>query len=172
MSPGRTDPQLHLSGSLELMRLVWAVDQALQKTSKRMEATLGITGPQRLVLRLLGRFPGLAMGRLAELMLVHPSTVTGIVKRLQGRGLVERRVDGKDRRRAFLYVTRKGSEWSVDQGGTVETAVKRVLSSTAPVKVRHAREFLVALAARLERANEASAARPGRRRVTVRSARP
>jgi DNA-binding MarR family transcriptional regulator len=159
MSAAWTDPQLRLGGTLELMRLVWAVDQALQKASKRMEATIGLTGPQRLVLRLLGRFPGLAMGRLAELMLVHPSTVTGIVKRLQARGLVERRVDGRDRRRAFLYVTRKGAAWSVDKAGTVEAAVARVLSSTAPAKERHVRTFLAALAAALTRANAPSARR-------------
>lgn len=145
--------RLRLGDTLELMRLVWAIDQGLQKTSKRMEAAIGMTGPQRLVIRLLGRFPGLAMGQLAELMLVHPSTVTGVVKRLQRRGLVERRVDRADRRRAFLYLTPKGSDWRVDKGGTVETAVRRVLASTPAVKVRHAREVLTALAAALQRAN-------------------
>ena len=42
---------------LEFMRVVWALDHALQKTSKRMETMLGITAPQRLVVRILGRFP-------------------------------------------------------------------------------------------------------------------
>jgi MarR family transcriptional regulator, organic hydroperoxide resistance regulator len=35
---------------LEFMRVFWALDHALQKTSKRMETTLGITSPQRLVI--------------------------------------------------------------------------------------------------------------------------
>src|SRR5437868_11137079 len=95
-----------LGDELELMRLLWAVDHGLQKTSKRMKATLGITGPQRLAIRLIGRFPDLAMGKLAELMLVHPSTVTGIVKRLERGRLVVRIVDAADRRRAFLRLTR------------------------------------------------------------------
>ena len=39
------------------MRVVWALDHALQKTSKRMETTtLGITAPQRFVIRILRRF--------------------------------------------------------------------------------------------------------------------
>ena len=38
-----------LGAVLDFMRLLWAVDHALQSASKRMEATFGMTGPQRLV---------------------------------------------------------------------------------------------------------------------------
>ena len=44
---------------LDFMRLLWSVEHGLQSTSKRMEATLGITGPQRLVLRIVTARPGL-----------------------------------------------------------------------------------------------------------------
>ena len=47
---------------LEFMRVVWALDHALQKTSKRMETTLGMTAPQRLVIRkhtIIYQLPGL-----------------------------------------------------------------------------------------------------------------
>ena len=40
-----------LGAVLDFMRLLWAVDHALQSTSKRMESTFGLTGPQRLVVR-------------------------------------------------------------------------------------------------------------------------
>src|SRR2546423_15613008 len=48
---------------LEFMKQLWAVDHGLQSASKRMEASFGITGPQRLVVRIVGRFPGIAAGR-------------------------------------------------------------------------------------------------------------
>ena len=38
---------------LEFMRVLWAVDHALQSTSKWMEVRLGVTGPQRLVIRIV-----------------------------------------------------------------------------------------------------------------------
>lgn len=41
------------------MRLLWATDHALQKTSKRMATTRGITGPQRFALRIVGKCPGI-----------------------------------------------------------------------------------------------------------------
>ena len=37
--------------------LLWAVDHGLTSISKRMERALGITGPQRLVVRIVGRRP-------------------------------------------------------------------------------------------------------------------
>ena len=43
-----------LGEPLEFLRLLWAVAHALHSTSKRLEATLGVTGPQRLGLQMVG----------------------------------------------------------------------------------------------------------------------
>src|SRR5213075_940670 len=99
-----------LGAVLDFMRLLWAVDHSLQSASKRMEATYGITGPQRLVVRIVGRFPGIAAGRVAEILHVHPSTLTGILKRLEQRGILQRRTDPRDARRALFSLTPKGKK--------------------------------------------------------------
>src|SRR5689334_23622938 len=44
---------------LDFMRLLWSIEHGLQRMSKRMENEIGITGPQRLVLRVVGQYPGL-----------------------------------------------------------------------------------------------------------------
>src|SRR5258705_7138033 len=80
-----------LGAVLDFMRLLWAVDHALQSTSKRMESTFGLTGPQRLVVRIVGRFPGIAAGRIAGILHVHPSTLTGVLRRLESRRVLPRR---------------------------------------------------------------------------------
>ena len=54
-----------------------------------MYSQLGVTGQQRCAIRLLGRFPRLTGSELAELMMVHRSTVSGIVRRLHAAGLLE-----------------------------------------------------------------------------------
>src|SRR5262245_29554389 len=92
-----------LGDVLEFMRVLWAVDHALQSTSKRMESTLGVTGPQRLVIRIVGRFPGVAAGQLARILHVHPSTLTGILKRLEQRAVISRQSDPEDALRAVLH---------------------------------------------------------------------
>src|SRR6185295_1503513 len=90
---------------LEFMRVLWAVDHALQSTSKWMEVRLGVTGPQRLVIRMIGCFPGISAGALANLLYVHPSTLTGVLRRLSERGAIRRSADPYDSRRALFWLT-------------------------------------------------------------------
>src|SRR5207245_9322550 len=114
-----------LGAVLDFLRLLWAVDHALQSASKRMESNFGMTGPQRLVMRIVGRFPGIAAGRVAEILHVHPSTLTGILKRLESRGLLQRRTDPRDARRALFMLTPKGRKLDTVRTGIVEQAVRR-----------------------------------------------
>ena len=101
---------------IDFMRLLWAVDHGLEASSKRMNAVFGVTGPQRLVIRIVGRHPGIAAGRIAEILHVHPSTLTGVLSRLADRGIVVRRVDPGDGRRALFSLTpRAGSSIRCDR---------------------------------------------------------
>jgi DNA-binding MarR family transcriptional regulator len=131
---------------LDFMRVIWGLDHALQKTSKGMKSRVGVTGPQRLAIRLIARFPGIPAGQLAELLFVHPSTLTGILKRLERQGLIRRRPDPRDGRRAFLGITEKGRQVDAAVSGTVEAAVQRVINCTPKLKLDHAREILSNLA--------------------------
>jgi len=140
---------LPLGAVLDFMRLLWAVDHALQSASKRMESTFGLTGPQRLVVRIVGRFPGIAAGRIAEILHVHPSTLTGVLKRLESRGILQRRPDPRDARRALFMLTAKGRRLDTIRTGTVEQAVRRVLVKD-PGKVAAVQELLAALSDELD----------------------
>jgi MarR family transcriptional regulator, organic hydroperoxide resistance regulator len=117
---------------LQFMRLLWGVAHALDRTSKRMNQQLGVTGPQRLVLRVVGLFPGLSAGELAHILHVHPSTLTGVLQRLAGQQLVERTAAKSDRRRAQLRLTGKGRRINHITDGTVEAAVGRALKRSSP----------------------------------------
>jgi len=146
MDDGKDPP---LGAVLDFMRLLWAVDHALQSASKRMESNFGMTGPQRLVVRIVGRFPGIAAGRVAEILHVHPSTLTGILKRLESRGLLQRRTDPRDARRALFILTPKGRKLDTIRTGIVEQAVRRVLTKD-PGKVAAAQEVLHSLSLELD----------------------
>ena len=137
---------------LEFMRLLWAVDHGLEATSKHMETTLAITGPQRLTVRIVGRFPGISAGELADILLVHPSTLTGVLRRLEERGVITRRPDPGDARRAVLGLTGKGKKIDRVRSGTVEAAVQSALSRVTRQKVQAAAEVLRAIAAELDNA--------------------
>lgn len=136
---------------LDFMRLLWSVDHRLQSTSKRMESRLGITGPQRLVIRIVGRFPNISAGELANILHIHPSTLTGILRRLETRGVLVRSPDPDDGRRALFHLTPTGVELDKSQSGTVEAAVTRALELVSSEEIAATRAVLGALAAELEK---------------------
>ena len=139
---------------LDFLRALWALDHALQSASKRMETKLGVTGPQRLVVRMIGRFPGISAGEVAEFLHVHPSTLTGVLKRLEQRGLVKRRADPADARRALLELSAKGRRVDATRAGTVEAAARRALARLTPEAVRQTRSVAEAITAEIDRLGE------------------
>ncbi len=127
---------------LDFMRLMWATDHALHRASKRMEAALGVTGPQRLLLRIVGRFPGMPPGEIARLLHVHPSTLTGIAERLERQGCIRRRTDSQDRRRILLGLTDEGRRVNLSVEGTIEAAVQRTMQSASSEDLAATRRVL------------------------------
>ena len=136
---------------LGFMKALWALDHALQSASKRMEGTLGVTAPQRLVLRIVGRFPGISAGEVSDILHLHPSTLTGVQQRLVERGLIVRRADPGDARRALLELTAKGRGVDGLRSGTAEAAVRRALRRLSPKAVRTVREAAEVLSAELSK---------------------
>lgn len=138
--------EVDLGEGLEFMRLLWGVNHALEASSKRMDAAIGVTGPQRLVIRIVGRFPGISAGRLARLMHVHPSTLTGILGRLVTRGMLRRDPDPNDARRALFGLTPKGRELDALRAGTVEARVRTTLTRFPSARLTATQAVLAAIA--------------------------
>lgn len=150
-SPIRAESGPNLSPLLDFMRLVWAVSHGLQRRSKHMERTLGVTGPQRLVIRIVGQMPGVSAGHLARILHIHPSTLTGILRRLEERGFIRRRAASDDARRVELSLTASGRRINSSLRGTVEAAVAEALGTLAADEVEQGKRVLKALADALER---------------------
>lgn len=126
--PQAPDAGLVLTDTLTFMQTLWALAHALDRTSKRMAAELGVTGPQCLVLRVVGLAPHLSAGTLASTLHVHPSTLTGVLERLVAQRLMKRAPHPGDRRRAVLSLTAKGSRINALRRGTTEAVVADALA--------------------------------------------
>jgi len=146
----RTDVLGDLPDVLQFMRLLWGLEHALQKTSKRMAGTIGVTGLQRLVLRILGLFPDLAAGEIAAILHVHPSTLTGVLSRLMDQGLIARGTHAGDRRRAVLVLTSRGRRVNGIKKGTVEAGIQKALRNVSPQDRAVARRVLTTVCDALE----------------------
>lgn len=132
--PHATDASqpLPLPDTLQFMRMLWGLSHALDRASKQMAGTIGVTGPQRLVLRVVGLRPGVSAGDLAGTLHVHPSTLTGVLQRLVAQRLLLRTPDRRDRRRAILQLTARGARVNLTTAGTVEGAITRAITAIHP----------------------------------------
>jgi DNA-binding MarR family transcriptional regulator len=116
-----------------------------------MDSRIGVTGPQRLVIRIVGRFPGISPGEIADILKVHKSTLTGVLQRLEKRGLIERRSSADDRRRSLVSLTPSGRKVDAVRAGTVEAALRRAMNKLTAEELAGAEAALAAVAAELER---------------------
>lgn len=90
----------------EIVRLVMDLSRNLMSHYDAKLAELHLTLPQALLLRQLG--DSLPMNEAAGKLHCDPSNVTGIVDRLEARGLIERQHVATDRRVKHLALTPAG----------------------------------------------------------------
>ena len=137
--------------TLEFMQRIWGLVHALDVRSKRMAQTIGVTGPQRFVVRVIGQRPSQTASEIAAMLGMHPSTLTGILARLEKRGAITREVDAVDRRRARFTLTTVGKQLDREKRGTVEAAVRRALAKADPSTIAGTEEMLGRLVDELAR---------------------
>ncbi|MFD6989677.1 MarR family winged helix-turn-helix transcriptional regulator [Streptomyces sp. NPDC059943] len=95
--------------TLEVVGLIGTVVARYYEEYDHAAAEHSLTGAQARVLGLLSIQP-MPMRRIARKLKCEPSNVTGIVDRLESRGLVERRPDPSDRRVKLAAPTENGRE--------------------------------------------------------------
>jgi DNA-binding MarR family transcriptional regulator len=100
--PGGTDPI-----TLEVVDLMARMVALFHKEYEEAAAERSLTGAQAKVLGLL-RLGPLPMRQIAQTLSCEPSNITGIVDRLELRGLVERQADPADRRIKLVAATAAG----------------------------------------------------------------
>lgn len=137
--------------TLQFMQRVWDLVHSLDVRSKRMVQTIGVTGPQRLVIRLVGQKPNQTASEISSMLGKHPSTLTGVLARLEERGLIARETDSEDRRRARFTLTAAGKRIDRERKGTVEAATRRALARAGDENVDKMLGVIALLIEELER---------------------
>ncbi|MCF4138156.1 MarR family winged helix-turn-helix transcriptional regulator [Streptomyces sp. NPDC101213] len=99
--------------TLEVVELIGEVVARFHQDYEEAAAGHSLTGAQARLLSLLSLEP-LPMRKLAVKLKCEPSNVTGIVDRLEARGLVERRPDPADRRVKLAAATDEGRRTAKD----------------------------------------------------------
>jgi DNA-binding MarR family transcriptional regulator len=96
----------HMTAITSVMR----VQQLLLARVEHVLKPYGLTFAAFEALRLLAftRHGSLPMGKMGERLMVHPASVTNAIRKLESRGLVERRLSPDDRRVVLATITEEG----------------------------------------------------------------
>jgi len=84
------------------------IRRLLYKYSIYLQKNCGLTTSQLFCLRALQREPGLSIGQLGRRIYNKPGTITGIIDRLEAKGMVRRQRLGPDRRVVHITITSQG----------------------------------------------------------------
>jgi len=135
-------PDSDLGHVLSFMQVLWELEQGLNRRSKAMLRRYGISGPQRLVVRVVGRLGPVTPASLARVLRVHPASVTRLARTLEGKGMVRRRSDPADRRQILLELGPEGIRMNRLKQGTVEHAIDAALRQSRASEVEVATRVL------------------------------
>lgn len=96
--------------SLAIFRAIRRLQQAAEIHSKRLSRYGGLTPLQLLILHVLAVEGELTATQLAKLVSLSQASLSGVLDRLEGRGLLYRRRDEQDRRKSWLHLDPAGHE--------------------------------------------------------------
>jgi DNA-binding MarR family transcriptional regulator len=82
--------------------------QAFEDYAAAHVRTLGLTGAQFNIVATLGNTPGMTCKELGERTLITKGTLTGVLDRMEARGLIRRTASDADRRQVFIVLTAQG----------------------------------------------------------------
>lgn len=117
----------------------------------RARSAHGLTGREAGILAHLGEPEGLGAGELARHLGVAPSSLSAILKRLEGQGLITLAAPGPDARRRNVSLTDAGRSAIVDDSVLDAARVEAVLALMDDDERRRAVEGLALLAAAAKR---------------------
>lgn len=101
-------PQMPREPALATLRELARCFQAFESYSAAHIRTLGLTPPQFDIVATLGNTSGMSFKELGEKTLITKGTLTGVVDRLEARGIVRRVGSDADRRSTRVELTATG----------------------------------------------------------------
>ncbi len=123
------------------------LNRILNKMAEEEFLKTGLSPSHALTLINIDFQPGLSQKELSKIMNIKPSTTTRFIDKLEVKGLVERRTEGKS---SYLYPTQKGINLKVEIAHCWENLYKRYSEILGQEKGIELTESIDAAASKLE----------------------
>lgn len=115
--------------SHSLPMMLYRTLDAVMPRFRQIFSEFGLTEQQWRVLRVLWQHEQIAFRELADLTLIPPPSLVGVVDRLTKSGLANRRRSDTDRRNVFVHATSKGQALEAEVRPRVDEAYAELRSS-------------------------------------------
>jgi DNA-binding MarR family transcriptional regulator len=129
----RWDGAEEMAAATSIMRAQQIVQTRVEDVLRPFD--LSFARYEALVLLGFTRRGALPMGKMGERLMIHPTSVTNIVDRLEAQGFVRRRPHQTDRRTTLVEITETGRQ-------ITERATKEVIASAFGLEVLSDREVV------------------------------
>lgn len=128
----------------------------VQRSVEKSLVSLDLTGAELRILRVLSEQGSSPLNRFCHETMLSPPSITGIVDKLEERGLVERVRSVEDRREVLIAITAKGNQTYVKGMELYRQLVEKALSALKADEV----DELVSLLKKLADASDSAAKAP------------
>jgi MarR family transcriptional regulator, 2-MHQ and catechol-resistance regulon repressor len=95
---------------LKSIRLLAECMQGFERLSGEHVRQCGLTHAQFDIIATLGNTPGMSYKELGDRTLITKGTLTGVIERLEQKGLVERKRNAEDKRSFYVRLTAQGEQ--------------------------------------------------------------
>lgn len=114
-SEGDIAPPIEGKFEIQILQSIRRIIRSVDIDSRKLFVSTKLTSPQLISLSTIRKHEPLTSVELGKLIYLSPSTLVGVLDRLEEKGLVDRSRDKDDRRKVYITTTRKGR-------GVLETA--------------------------------------------------
>lgn len=149
MQSGISKPELQYD--TEILHSLRRIMRSVEMYSKKLSSHHQVTGPQLVCLLTIGQHQPIIASQIAKHVHLSPSTVVGVLDRLEEKDLIARERDQTDRRKVYLNLTEKGSRLASQAPSPLQDQLTQALRSLSPLEQSSIALALEKIAALMEK---------------------
>jgi DNA-binding MarR family transcriptional regulator len=127
----KVSKQMH---DVKILQSLRKIIRAVDIHSRKLSMQYDITAPQLISLLVIVDNSPLTIAEISREVHLSPSTLVGIIDRLEAKGFVERQRSEKDRRQVLIYAKKKGKTFAQKAPSPLQETLAGSLNELTPLE--------------------------------------